>query len=92
VKTGRFERLTAVSVDHGSGAPAIVVREVFRRRGVDLAVTQRDTVRHLSAAAERILLAAGVHLVIESVADLGPALERIDSRFRAGESPVSVSN
>src|SRR5262249_34563049 len=57
----------------------------------DLAADPPDEVRRLCAAAERTLLDAGAHVVVESVADLEPALERIDARLRGGESPVAVS-
>ncbi|MDP4302359.1 phosphonoacetaldehyde hydrolase [Leptothrix discophora] len=41
----------------------------------------------LRAEAQARLLAEGAHLVIDSVADLLPALETIEARLRAGERP-----
>lgn len=53
----------------------------------ELARKRRDAVEAIRERAAASLRAAGAHAVIDSVADLIPALDRIEARLAAGERP-----
>lgn len=53
----------------------------------DYAALPVDGRRRLSDAATDVLLKAGAHYVVDSIADVMPVLDSIEERLRAGEKP-----
>lgn len=53
----------------------------------DYAALPMEERRRLCGAATEVLLEAGAHYVVESIADVLPVLDSIEERLRAGEKP-----
>lgn len=81
-----------VGIEEGRAAGCWTIGVAASGNGVGLnlaefeALDEADRRAHVATAA-RSLEAAGAHLVIDTVADLGPAIAEIEHRIGAGENP-----
>ena len=85
----------AVGIGEGRAAGCWTIGVAASGNGVGLSLEEFQVLppegrRGLAADAARALTAAGADYVVDTVADLGPVLETIAGRIRAGDRPPAV--